>query len=563
MESLFSLILGLGIFLYGMHLLERGLGTLGSDRIKQWLSRTTRHPTGSVLSGTIITAILQSSSMVSLVVLAFASAGLIPLFNAIGVILGANLGTTFTGWIVTTIGFKLDLGSLGIPLVGLSSLALVFSASTKIKAMAEVAMGLGFLLFGLEYMKDAVASFPEHIDPEFLSQLNLPLFLLFGMVMTAIIQSSSAMTLIALTALNSGVIELQSAAAMIIGADIGTTSTTAIGSIKSSAVAKQLAMAHVIYNLCVDALAFIVLLPVLPAALSHLGISDPLYGLVLFHSAFNFFGLFIFVPILKPYANWLSGFFNEPRTVSFLSASSREVPEAGVVALLNELDALVAKVLALNLRNLKLEPAGCGFNPEEVRLLDQSFASDQTFEERYDEIKTVEGQIHDYISSLDLSSTRNDLTPVIYQITACARQIIYSAKSLKDVRADLVAFRHDFRHFFEHVEGSGRAEVVYSDLLVLLYRRSCELLSQSQETSVARKRIIQMLHHNEVLHRKLHDQIFQVAKKSVFKGDELATLLNTNRELWHSNLNLVEGIGHLISARDELVKVLSHRSLIR
>lgn len=559
-EILFSLTIGLGIFLYGMHMLEKTLAELGNVRIKHWLGRATRHPASSVVSGTVITAVLQSSSMVSLIVLAFVSAGLIPLFNAVGVILGANLGTTFTGWIVATIGFKLDLDAFGIPLIGLGALGIVFFKKASIQLAAGLLLGLGFLLFGLDFMKDSVTNLRDLIEPTWLSQLNLPLFLLFGMLFTAVIQSSSAMTLIALTALNGGVIDLTSAAAIVVGADIGTTSTTALGSLKSSPVAKQLALAHVSYNICVDAIAFIVLIPVLPEVLAYFDIQDPLYGLVLFHSAFNLLGLFIFVPFLKPFSAWLSGFFNHDDEGSFLNKNASVVPEAGVVALVKELDLLLLKVLSLNMHNLKLEPGSLTHSDQRSAMIDDAFRHKQSFEERYENLKVAEGQIHQFISGIDFSSSRIDMTSLIFHITSSARQLVYAAKSLKDVRGDLVGFRKSFEQHFGHEEFEGQTAHVHPDLLVSLYQRYFDFLTLIEETKTAHQRIYGMKHHNELLHHKLHEQILKAVARNEVQAEEIATVLNTNRELWHSNINLIEGLEHLLSARDQLVEMLGNRS---
>lgn len=125
MNIIWTVMLGLGVFLYGITQLEIGIKQISGDRLRQWIGSSTRWAASSALSGAVVTALLQSSSMVSLLVLAFASAGTIPLYNAIGVILGANVGTTITGWLVTTVGFKLPLQAFVVPLIGLGSLGQV------------------------------------------------------------------------------------------------------------------------------------------------------------------------------------------------------------------------------------------------------------------------------------------------------------------------------------------------------------------------------------------------------------------------------------------------------
>ena len=543
MSTLLSLLIGLGVFLYGMHQLETHLQNLTSNNVKRYLGKATQNPLSSVASGTFITAILQSSSMVSLLVLAFASAGMIPLFNAIGVILGANLGTTFTGWIVTTIGFKLDLAALAFPLFGIGALVQVFSdKNQKPYSFAGLVLGFGLLLVGLEQMKEAVEGLPNIISTEFLSQLNPPLYLLFGIVMTAVIQSSSAMTLIALTALSGGVIDITAAASLIVGADIGTTSTTAIGSIRSSVIAKQLALSHVIYNVCVDAFAFIVMIPILPWSLSYLGIDDPLYGLVLFHSLFNLIGLFLFVPFLKPYSQWLSKFFNNDEFIpDSLSKQTSKVPETALLSLLQSLEDVLARVMSLNLRNLKLDPKLFTDNETGSERLKTYFSSDAPFTERYLATKSRESAIHQYIASSSLEHSDKDYSKIVTEIITATRYAIYSCKTLKDVRADLILFRHSRDHDFSGPK--------FPDTLEHLYKGFCDVLVLPHRASVALNLLNILKNDNEKLHNVMHEKIISGARQNTKEYADLATLLNTNRELWHANVNLINALEHLVQAR--------------
>jgi phosphate:Na+ symporter len=544
-STLLSLAVGLGVFLYGMRQLQINLQRLGSVKIKRWLGRATNNPLSSVFSGTVVTAVLQSSSMVSLLVLAFASAGMIPLFNAVGVILGANLGTTFTGWIVATLGFKLDLAVFALPLFGVGALCQVFSDSgTKRYAIFGLGLGIGLLLIGLGQMKSAVEGLPGVISPEFLSQLNAPLYLLFGLVMTAVIQSSSAMTLIALTALSGGVIDLTSAAALIVGADIGTTSTTAIGSIRSSAIAKQLALSHVIYNLCVDALAFLVLIPLLPFALEYFGITDPIYGLVLFHSAFNLIGLFIFVPFLKPYSRWLSHFFNKgPAEIDSLSVHTSVVPETALLSLLAALDDVIARVLSLNLNSLKGGDQSLADACEGADKLAVYFNSDVPFLERYLTAKSREAEIHHYIASSSLENSDNDYSQVLSEITTATRYAIYSSKTLKDARPDL-GLLSQLKELDPEILGS-----VFPDKIDIIYKGFCEVLLENCEKKEAFDLLNLLKVENEKLHNLMHETILRAAGQKRQKRLDLATLLNTNRELWHANVNLINSLEHLVKAR--------------
>lgn len=543
-----SLLVGLGIFLFGMQRLEQGLQTLGSDKVRYWLGKSTQHPLGSVATGTVITAILQSSSMVSLIVLAFASAGMIQLFNAVGVILGANLGTTFTGWVVATVGFKMDLEAIALPCFGIGALVYVFSeAKSRRHALSEVVIGFGLLIFGLSLMKDSVSDLPQILSPELLKSFSLPMFLLVGMLMTAVIQSSSAMTLIALTALNAGIIDLSSAGALVVGADIGTTSTTALGSLKAPPIAKQLALAHVIYNLTVDAVAFIVLIPVLPAALDFIGVSDPLYGLVLFHSSFNLLGLFFFVPFLKPFSRWLSEFFNHKEApYSRYLQTPAQVPEAGVQALQNELECLLTDILSLNLRNLKIDPAELDVPGEIQNNIISTFKVEADFDARYKSTKELEGEMFRYASQVRVRSKSEQLNDELSTILDCARDAIYAMKTLKDVRPDLVLFRH--------ILNDTAQSKIYLDRLKHIYEVMIDTIFVTHKESYLAQKLNWLRQQNESLHNELHESILSLLQDhNRFKHDELATVLNTNREIWHSNRNLFDAIEHRLALKDKTV----------
>lgn len=540
MEVLLNLGLGLGIFLYGMRQLEDGLASLGSQGIKRFLARSTRHPLGSVASGTLITAILQSSSMVSLIVLAFASAGMIPLFNAVGVILGANLGTTFTGWIVATFGFKLDLAAIALPLFGLAALGYVFmKKGSRRMAILGIALGLGILLFGLEQMKGAVADLPTLLDTQRLEGLNAFSYLLIGIALTAVIQSSSAMTMIALTALHSGLIDLNGAAAIVIGADIGTTSTTMLGSLSGPAVAKQLALAHFIYNLFVDVLAFFLLLPLLPVLLELVGVSDPLYGLVVFHSGFNLFGLFVFVPILKPFSAWLERRFQQPgqRYAIHLDEVPPAVSEAALVALHKQVQSLGQEVLSLSMEALHLNASAR--QNEAVNDAGRNRALDYPgFVKRYETCKAIEAEILQYCAELQAHPLATGVADAMRLLTDSTRDFIYAAKTLKDVADDL--------HYF------GDGERLGSEVPVTYPGSLKEVFSMLQEGLQEGGQPGEITHHLQTLEVRLAKSLQEMNARIMARlrtgqvaYEVLPSVLNAAREITYASENLARACSAL------------------
>jgi len=343
------MLAGLGLFLFAMAQLELALKAIGGRSLAAFLRRRTDSSLKAMAGGIVATAFLQSSSVVSLMVLAFTAAGLLNLASALGVVFGANLGTTFTGWIVATLGFKVDLEALVLPLIAAGGLLFVFGRD-RASSVGQAVTGLALLLLGLQFMKESVALLADGLDVGQLAALAAWQYLLFGTVFAAIIQSSSATMVITLAALDAGVINLPNAAAIAIGADLGTTSTVLLGALKGSASKRRVAVAHLLFNLVTDLLAFALRLPLLHLV-AAVGIQDPLYALVAFHSAFNVLGLLIFVPGIRPFAAWLENRFRAelPDESHYIREVEPAVVEAAMQALDRETAHLIARVVRQNM----------------------------------------------------------------------------------------------------------------------------------------------------------------------------------------------------------------------
>ncbi|HMB72921.1 MAG TPA: Na/Pi symporter, partial [Gammaproteobacteria bacterium] len=341
---------GLGLFLFAMRQIEAAIEQASGRSVRVFLRRNTDNPLQGVLTGTAVTAILQSSSLVGLMMLALVGAGVIRMRNALAVVFGANLGTTFTGWIVATIGFKLDLDALALPLVGIGGLAYVLTSKQVSHQAARFVLSLGLLLMGLAFMKGAVDDIGAFVDLESLADFSPMQFLLFGALISAIVQSSSATMAITLSALYGGVIDLPAAAAVAIGADLGTTSTVLLGAIRGSAPKKRVAAGHFLFNLVTDLLAFVLRMPLL-AIVALVGISDDLIALVAFHSLFNLIGLLLFLPVIRHVGDFLEGRFEDTDvTVSrHLVSAAASVPEPALEAVELETSHLLRRVIEQNL----------------------------------------------------------------------------------------------------------------------------------------------------------------------------------------------------------------------
>ncbi len=249
-----TLVGALGIFLYGMKIMSEGLQKVAGDKMRGFLSIMTNNRVTGVLTGVLITALIQSSSATTVMVVSFVNAGLLTLAQSVSVIMGANVGTTVTAWIISLFGFKVDISAFALPLIGLS-IPLIFSSKSRRKSWGEFLMGFALLFIGLSYLKSSVPDLQS--NPEVLAFLqnyttmgygSLFIFLLLGTIMTIIVQSSSATVAITLIMCTQGWIPFEMAAAMILGENIGTTITANLAALSANVSAKRAALAHFMFN---------------------------------------------------------------------------------------------------------------------------------------------------------------------------------------------------------------------------------------------------------------------------------------------------------------------------
>ena len=312
--QIFTLLGALGMFLYGMNLMSSGLQKAAGERLRGFLSAMTSNPLKRVMTGLGITAIIQSSSATTVMVVSFVNAGLLTLVQAIGVIMGANIGTTVTAWLVAWLGFKADISILAIPLM---LFGFLFSNSKKNqhKNIGELIVGFSLLFLGLSFMKESVPDLSE--TPQVLEFVkdwssygftSVLIFLVFGTVLTLVLQSSSATMAITLIMLSMGYIPFSMACAMVLGENIGTTITANIAASVANTSAKRAAMSHTIFNVFGVIWALIFFKPFLGLVgliIESFGLPNPskesftvssptspestaaLYGLSMLHTLFN------------------------------------------------------------------------------------------------------------------------------------------------------------------------------------------------------------------------------------------------------------------------------------
>lgn len=536
--DLWRLAAGLGLFLFGMFQLEHALRQLAGRSFKKFLRRHTENPLKGVLSGALSTAALQSSSVVGLIVLALAGSGVISLASALGIVFGSNLGTTATGWIVATIGFKLDIESLALPLIAIGGLGVVWSTPASRRAgFSYLIAGFGLMLLGLEFMKTGALSAADLFDPGALSGYPLIVFLLVGLGLTAVIQSSSATIMITLSALHAGVIDLPSAAAVAIGADFGTTGTVLLGTLTGSAIKRQVAVGLLCFNIVADLIGFIFLHPLLAVIDGMLHIEDPLYALVAFHSLINLIGIVIFLPLTLPMSRLLQRRVRSgaDRLVRYMQAKEEELPEVAIESLTQETRRLIDQACALNQVALGHLPERSFYDSVSDRRGVAVFEHGADFDHCYSELKRLEGEILAFTLRLQKARLDEGESSSLGELIPAIRNAVHSAKCIKDVRTDLQAFGQSATDSLNayHRRYQEVAREFYTAL---------ETLKEGTTDTLMFELLVDLNRKNDVLHAATHSEIYQDMLAGRLSEEQVSTLLNVNREILLSNRNLLAAI---------------------
>ncbi len=444
---------GVAIFLFGMLMLEDGFKLFGGGALERLLERATGSVSRSLLFGFVSTTVLQSSSLVSVITISFLSAGLIPLVAGVGVILGANIGTTTGAWLVAGLGLKVNIASYAMPLIALS-IVLVFQKSKAIRGIGFALGGLGFLFLGIHHMKEGFEAFRDQIDLTrfaLAGLLGLGVYTLIGAMATVVMQSSHATMVLTITALAAGQITYDNALALAIGANIGTTITAVIGSLSANYQGRRLALAHLIFNMATAAVALALIDPLRMSVdwlsdLAGIAQSDFALKLAVFHTVFNLLGVVLTLPLLKQLVGFLERRIAEPvQEVSrphFLNKAVDEFPQTLESALRQEVFHLYRNATELILHGLNLhrdEISEAASVAETVRKSRREIEMD--IEAEYERrVKTLYAAIVDYSSRAGSRSYYPEIADRIDALRDVAGKVVQAVKSVKHLRKNTLRY---------------------------------------------------------------------------------------------------------------------------
>jgi phosphate:Na+ symporter len=456
---------GVSIFLFGMLSLEEGFKIFSGGTLEKILQKSTDKLYKSVSFGIIATTVMQSSSLVSVLTISFLGAGLIGLAQGIGIVFGANIGTTTGAWLVAGFGLKVKISAYAMPML-VFGIILVFQKAKALKGIGYILAGLGFLFLGIHYMKDGFEAFKSTIDLASFGGTGIKYLFIFtsiGVFATVVMQSSHATLVLIITALSVGQISYENALALAIGANVGTTITAIIGAMSSNIVGKRLAGAHLIFNLVTAIVAIVFMSQIMVAVdfvSNYTGISDTNYTLKLavFHTIFNVIGVAIMVPFINKLVIFLESTlkdttnqeFKENDNARFLNDSALELPSTAMAAIIRETKHLYENAFEIISHGLNLRQSNIvSTMPLEDVIKDQYSDKITDIDEFYKhKIKGIYGEIIDFSTQ-----AQSDMTPEyiekLYKIKLANRDIAEAVKNTKHLQKNLIKYAQDAN---EHIK---------------------------------------------------------------------------------------------------------------
>jgi phosphate:Na+ symporter len=414
--SFWPVLAGLGLFLFGMQMLESALHALSGRAFKLFLRRQTGNTFRAILSGALATAVLQSSSMVSLLVMSLAGAGVLGLKNGIGMIMGANVGTTATGWLITLLGFRFSIELIIAPLLAAGGLLAILGKSEKLRRYSKLIMGFALLFLGLGMMKDGMAGAAAAIQPEWLRGHSMAWFLGFGVLFAAIVHSSSAAMTLSLASLAAGIVSLEQAAFITIGSELGTTITALTATLRANEIRRKVGWSQFYFNLISAVLAIVSMQAIFGLMPDTM---DPLIRLVTFQTSINLLGIALVAPLLNPFTAFIHRMVpgGQTQQAQFIVQIDPTDTESALEALQSETRRFLQQAIHVNRLQLGLER-----EPEN----DPADA--------YSDLKTYEAEISTYYVHLQQPAISRAEADAINLCITAIRNAALSAKDLKDER---------------------------------------------------------------------------------------------------------------------------------
>ena len=535
--NFWQFLAGIAVFIYAMSLIESSLRNLAGRPFKKFLQKQSKSKFKMLAASTFVTAILQSSSVVLLMVLSFVGAGLLSMRGALAAVLGSNLGTTLDSWVIAILGFKINFSALSYPILSVALVGLLFiRKNSRFFHLNTFLIGFAFVFIALDWLK---GSADRSMAGSFGSLVNLHYlyFVPVGFIITAIIQSSFVTVALSLTALYNHLIPFESAACVVIGSELGTTLKFLIGSVGGIPDKKRVAWGNFMLNTATMIIAIVFLHPLVYLIRQVVGIKDQLLALVMFQSGINLLSILVFYPVLGNFANLLDRLFKNlaiDHLTDYIRKTTVALPGDALALAAKETIHLMGETIELNMRVLAFTgEKRRGWLRSMKELASDSFSVSET----YKKMKILEGEILEYISEIpknEMSEAEAELTGRLINIT---RHVMRSAKNLKDIRHNLEEFEatanDDLFSLFSLMKE--KAKEFYHELQLLIH----------DPDKITVERIRNLSKEN----RKQYDDA--IANLLIFLKDkkiselDSSTILNVYREFYSSNKALIRVLADL------------------
>jgi phosphate:Na+ symporter len=530
---------GIGLFLFAMYLIEESLKNLSGRNFKLFLQRVTKNRFGAVAGGAVVTAVLQSSSMVSLMVLAFVGAGVFTMKNALAIILGANLGTTLDSWIVATLGFKTNIEVIAYPSVFIGgALLILFGKRKSIKYLSFFLFGFGLLFIGISFMKTAMAAQLQFFDFSAYSNMPLAFFLMLGFVITLLVQSSSVTMALTLSAIHVGAIDFPSAAAIVLGSETGTTMKLLLSGIGGTAAKKRVVLGNLLFNIFLTLFAFTFIRQIVLLITTVFTITDPLIGLVTFSSLVNLMSILLFLPFLEPFTRFLEKFFKnvDASIAAFIGNANVSEPQTALDLFMREATYFIHNSMLLNLELMEIDSKFLQDSPTFNEINERKKFIQKSAEEKYEFLKLLQGELQSFYLLLRPKLQDEELIELNGLVSA-VRHSIYAAKSMKDNRSNIGNLRRSSKNikFNFLLQLKTQTEALYHFLHFYNMSEHTDL----QELQQAYKDI------ENSYNRALND-FYKDPQTTQLDDLDLTTIINFNRELLSSNKAMLLAVKDLL-----------------
>lgn len=563
--DILQLIGALGVFLFGMKVMSDALLLLAGNKMRSILAKMTSNRVFGIGTGFLITSVIQSSSATTLMVVSFANAGLLTLVESIGVIMGANIGTTVTAWLITILGFKVSMSAIALPLVGLG-FALTFLKKEQIKNVGTFIIGFSLMFIGLQFLKEAMPDIKN--NPEllaFLSKytdlgyLSILLFLLIGTVLTVVIQSSSATMALTLIMTAQGWIPFELAAAMVLGENVGTTITANLAAIIGNYKAKQTARAHLIFNLIGVFWMLILFYPFLKLVswlAVYSGSESPYVNALaipvaisLFHTTFNIANTFLLVWFVKPIAKLVERIVperleedTEIDQPKFLIKSVLKYPETAISALTKESKRLFkTSIFEIVAHALNIHRTDIKSDVKVKKIIKKSnVLFDTNVRELYTtRVKNIYGEIIKYAtktqSTLKLSEAQNN---ELLELKVANRKMVEILKDVLELSRNVGLYLNSENKYIKKEYDKIRNKMVKTLRAIYLFRTEKENGSYHKKLVKFKKQAKANIHSENL-------EIDELIRKDLITVDMASSLFND-----YDNVN--DMINKLIDVADLL-----------